>query len=322
MSVYVLFNDLHLSDRAPNNCTDSYNDDLFDLLEQVAGIAAERDAAAIILAGDVFHIKTPSRTSHATVLRLIEWARYALVPVWAVPGNHDLLHDRFDSLAGQPLGVCFASDAIQLLDGWIPDDNNQAVYGVPWLMSFDDVTVSQALKEYRDRITRAGSPPHTLVVAHAPLYPPGHELPYEFYPVANWAGSMNHTGTVHYGHVHEPHGIYTYNDVTFSNPGALSRGSLTEANLTRVPTIALWDSETGRTEHLPLKAKPADQVFLLAKANAVKKHNLDLSTFLKSVAATQLDITSTDTVINHVAEEHPDDKPLIEVVRRLLEQVA
>lgn len=318
MSDYVLVNDVHLSDRAPGNCTESYNDDLFDLLGQIGRFACERDAEAIILAGDVFHIKTPSRTSHATVLRLIEWATDALVPVYAVPGNHDLLHDRFDSLGGQPLGVCFAAGAIGLLDGWI--DTGAPVYGVPWLMTFDDVNVMHALAEYRAGTFYRDA--HQLVVTHAPLYRPGSELPFEFYPAAAWADAMNNRGTVHYGHVHEPHGIYDVGTVTFSNPGALSRGSLTEANLIRTPAIAVWNSDTGETTHHELNAKPAEQVFQLAKANAVKQHQLDLTDFLSNVAATQLDITNTASVLDWVRRNHPEDKALHSVVGQLLDQAA
>jgi DNA repair exonuclease SbcCD nuclease subunit len=322
VSDYILVNDIHLSDRAPKNCTDSYLEDLFGLLDQIARLAQSRDAP-IIFAGDIFHIKTPSRTSHATVLRLIEWAREALVPVWAVPGNHDLLFDRFDSLSGQPLGVCFASGAIQLLDGW--PDTDEPIYGVPWLATFDDTNVSEALRQYRAEQSRS-KPRHTLVVTHAPLYPPGRELPYENYPAGNWITAMgtylSYTTTVHYGHVHEPHGIYATLGVTFSNPGALSRGSLTEQNLTRTPAVAIWNSDTGQITHHQLAAKPAEQVFRLPEAIAAKKHQLDLSNFLDSVASTRLDISSTDTVLDHVRAQHADDPALIEVIRKLLEQVA
>lgn len=319
MSEFVLVNDIHLSDRAPASCTDTYLDDLFDLLEQAAGIAQSRDAE-IILAGDVFHHKAPTRTSHQTVMRLIDWARLALVRVHAVVGNHDIQHDRTASIhETQPLGVVMASGAIELLDGWM--DSEDAVYGVPWNMTWDDASVSDALAEYRRCPPVPDSKP-MLVVTHAPLYPPGRELKYEFYPAASWAKAMGGKGTVHYGHVHEPHGVYTVDGVTFSNPGALSRGSLHEHNLTRTPAVAIWDSSTGQLTHQELNAKPAEQVFRLQEAAEVKNAGINLNRFLASVQATKLDVTSTSAVLDLVRREHPDDLALVALVETLLAQSA
>jgi DNA repair exonuclease SbcCD nuclease subunit len=313
---YVLVNDVHLSDRAPASCTDDYLDDLFDLLNQAAGIAIANNAA-IILAGDVFHHKAPSRTSHATVMRLIDWALQSRCDVWAVPGNHDLQHDRLASLdETQPLGVVFASGAIRQLDGWM---DGHPVYGVPWQMTFDDANVSDALAWYRDCFPRVKP---ALVVTHAPLYPPGRELQFEFYPVSKWAEAMRGHGTVHYGHVHEPHGLYEVDGVTFSNPGALSRGSLHEHNLTRVPSVAIWDSETGRIEHRILDAKPAEEVFRLQQAAETKTAGINLTRFLDSVRSTRLDVTSTASVMSHVRESHADDPALVAVVEKLLSEAS
>ena len=317
MSEYVLINDAHLSDRAPASCTDTYLDDLFDLLEQAAELARSRDGS-VILAGDIFHHKTPSRTSHGTVLRLIDWARQALVPIYAVAGNHDLSHDRLASLREtQPLGVACASGAIELLDGWMEDADGSPVYGVPWLMTFDDANVTDALAGYRDDQT---PDPHRLVVTHAPLYPPGQELKFENFPARLWAKAMGSRGTVHYGHVHEPHGIYQVDGVTFSNCGALSRGSLHEHNLTRVPAVAIWNSQTGEITHQELNAKSASEVFRLQEATAAKAARLNLSHFLDSVQATRLDMSSTDTVLAHVRETQ-QDLALVAVIEKLLESV-
>lgn len=298
--VYILVNDIHLSDRAPSSCTDTYLDDLFDLLEQVRDLTRSRnDVTAVVLAGDVFHHKTPSRTSHATVMRLIRWAermRASRIDVYTVLGNHDLSHDRVASIdETQPLGVCIASGRIKLLDGWI--DNGDPVYGVPWQMTWDATSVNDALLSYRQGIDLADP---TLVVTHAPLYPPGHELPYEYFPALDWAGAMGGHGTVHYGHVHSPHGIYTVDGVTFSNCGALSRGSLNENNLTRPVQVAIWDSQTGQIEHINLRHKPAAEVFRLPEIAVQRAAQVDLSSFLGSVDQTQLSITSTESVVEHI----------------------
>jgi DNA repair exonuclease SbcCD nuclease subunit len=318
----VLVNDIHLSDRPPASCTDTYVNDLFELLYQIS-ILAQGQYARIILAGDVFHHKAPSRTSHGTVMRLIDWARDALVPVYAVVGNHDMQNDRVDSIGStQPLGVVFASGAIQMLDGWIEDGGDDFVYGVPWQMSWDKASVGLALEDFLDE----GSPlrsnsAHSLVVTHAPLYPPGQELKFENFPAADFAEAMGNHGTVHYGHVHEPHGIYTVDGVQFSNPGALSRGSLHEHNLKRTPSVAVWDSDTGAIQHVELRARPADEVFRLTEIAEVKAAKLDLNAFLSQVQRTSLEVTSTAAVLDHVRKSQ-DDYALIAVIEKLLTEAS
>jgi Icc-related predicted phosphoesterase len=302
MATVLLVNDLHLADRPPSACTDTYLDDLFDLLASVRRIAQERASAAVVWAGDIFHSKIPGRTSHSTVKRLIDIASAHTCPVFVVPGNHDIAHDRLESIdEGQPLGVLFASGVVQCLDKWSVASSGVTplpVYGVPWLKTFTDETVSAALEDWRTRL-RAGDQPG-LVVTHAPLYPPGQELAFENYPATSWAAAMAHHGTVHYGHVHEPHGIYTVDGVTFSNPGALSRGSLHEHNLTRPVAIACWDSDTGAVEHIELPSRPAADVFRLAEVATAQAGQRRLDEFLDTIGQTSLEITSIEAVLAHV----------------------
>ena len=296
MSEYLLMGDIHLSDRAPSSCTDSYQEDIFDILESVGEIAHARDSAAIIWAGDVFHHKTPSRTSHKTLIDLVDLVSAYTCPVYVVPGNHDMLHDRLESITvTQPLGVVIASGAVRLLYGWMLDGG--PVFGLPWLQQFNDASVTVALAEYRAHTAKFE---HSLVVTHAPLYPPGRELEYEFYPTEKWAQAMGHRGSVYYGHVHEPHGWYRTGRVTFCNPGAISRGSLHEHNLTRTVQIAAWSSATGHFDLLDVKHKPASEVFRLADAAEAKTAKVELAQFLDSIGAARLDITSIEAVMTHV----------------------
>ncbi len=295
MAEYLLVNDVHLADRPPSSCTDTYLGDLFDLIESILDVATRRAAEAVIFAGDVFHLKTPTRTSHATVMRFIEILADAPCQILIVPGNHDMQHDRIESiLESQPLGVVFRSGVAApligihgLRDGLV----RHPVFGVPWLKHFTAATVAEAFTDF-DLLTG-----HRLVVTHAPLYPPGKELPYENYPAADWAAAMGGHGTVHYGHVHEPHGIYTVGGVTFSNPGALSRGSLHEHNLTRPVQIAVWDSDTGHISHQPLPHKPASEVLRAAEAAVAKREQADYATFLDAIGSTSLAVTSIEDVI-------------------------
>lgn len=318
MTQYLLVNDIHLADRPPSSCTETYLDDLFELLGQVGAEATRRLAAGVILAGDVFHSKAPGRTSHRTVIRLASLIEEQIpCPVYVVAGNHDLQHDRLESLDSQPLGVLLHTGLVYHLTGFSGRQVGLAdpVYGVPWQQQWSDRTVQDALHEYRIR-QDAGIP--GLVVTHAPLYPPGQELPYEFYPVESWARFLSANTTVHYGHVHEPHGVYTVGGVTFSNPGALSRGSLHEHNLTRPVQIAAWHAETGAIEHITLPHRPAEQVFRLAEAADKAEQRQRYSGFLDNLAHARLEVVSIEAVHHQIQQLGVSD-PLRELIGELLE---
>jgi 3',5'-cyclic AMP phosphodiesterase CpdA len=315
---YLIFGDVHLGP-TPSSCTGTYVDDLFDLLEQCIYLARSRNVAAVVIAGDLFHSKAPTRTSHALVTRLIKLLRRFGVTVWFVPGNHDMQHDRIESLdETQPAGELLASGVVKLLDGW--DDEYKHLYGVPWQQLWEDEIVFGALADYRS-LHETRPPEHSLVVTHAPLYPPGLELAYEFYPPGRWAYAMGPgQHSCYYGHVHERAGIWQVQPpdlrpghdvvyagdppgasvVTFCNPGALSRGSLHEHNLTRMPAVAIWDSADGQFTEITLNAKPPEEVFRLQENRQTTDMTGRLEEFLVSVGSTQLEVMSVESVAAHV----------------------
>ena len=287
-------NDVHAADRPPSSCTEEYTEDLLDLLGQTVAVAEEYQVSVVVWTGDVFHSKAPARNSHRLVQRIIGIGHAYNRPWYIVPGNHDMQNDRYQSIHDtQPLGVLYRAGARALVG---PCPAFPCLYGVPWLQEWSDEAVGEALKEFR----HAGVPGHRLVCAHVPLYPPGHELPYENYPAQDWARAMGNVGSCAYGHVHERHGVWECGGVRFCNPGALSRGSLHEYNMTRPVQVAVWDSGTGQFTEVPLKAKPADQVFRLREKQEVTDAAGKLDTFLTQVGSTKLAVMSTEAVMEHV----------------------
>jgi hypothetical protein len=219
-----------------------------------------------------------------------------------------------DSLAGQPLGVLFKSEAAEFLKGW-HSDKRYPVYGVPWLQRFTETTVNKALEEF-------GESKHvrTLCVTHAPLYPPGKELKYEFFPAVKWAQAMYGKGSVAYGHVHDPHGVWKCGGVQFCNFGSLSRGSLTESHLTRPVQVALWSSLNGEFRPLTLNYRDSSEVFKV-QAKTDKARQIKLDDFLASIGHASVQITTTASVMDYIRSlKLPTE--LEDIVRDLLDSVA
>ena len=221
--------DLHLADKPPASCTDAYLREQWSVLEQSLEIARRHDAVPVF-AGDIFHVKTSNRNSHALVSRLIEvcqdhMALAGLQPR-VVPGNHDIRQDRYETLGEQPLGVILSSGAMAELCGndFLFGEN---LVGVPW-----GHAPVEALHE------------GTLVVAHASLFPGHLAPPFDHWTYEDWA-AVQKRGVCYYGHIHEAHPEALVGGVTFLNAGALTRGSLHEYNLVREVGVTLIQSGPG-----------------------------------------------------------------------------
>lgn len=289
--------DVHLSDKAPSNCTDSYNDDLFDLLAEIVKISGDRGVSAVVFAGDIFHIKRPDRTSHRTVQRMIDVVQAFPCPVYGVVGNHDILHDRIESIfETQPFGVLLQS-GMRLLDGWANAD--LPLYGVPWQQHWHEGR--PAFDAWVAQIPLAG---RGLIVTHAPLYPPGEELPWENIPASTVAEWMGGSGYLYYGHVHDLHGTFQAGGVTFCNQGAISRGSLHESDFNRVPAVTIWHEDRIGVEAFErvelTTAKPGSEVFRVEEHFEKVDYRERLDAFLAAVAGSTVKATSVESAIAYV----------------------
>jgi Icc-related predicted phosphoesterase len=318
VTAVLLVGDIHISDKAPASATESYTDDLIDMLKWIANYAHSQHVKNVIWAGDIFHHKQPSRTSHATILRMlevIELHKSLGIELRIVVGNHDISNDVLDSVhEKQPLGVLLAAGAREL-NGW---HETLPIFGVPWQQRWlHEDTPAEAFQMWRAGASHGGwDLSKCLTVTHAPIYPTALEgdVLFDLVPTTGEHGlgeAMEHQGYLYYGHIHEDHGIWESEGVTYANMGALSRGSLHEYNLERKIKVALWtdgqgdlpdivaEDYVGFTE-IPVPHKPASEVFRLAEVMEERSQRMSLDKFLGDVGSRTLDISSTASVIEHI----------------------
>ena len=340
MTKIICVGDIHVMDRPPANATESYTDDIIDMLFWINGYAADQGADAIVWAGDIFHHKQPSRTSHALVLkmiRVIEDARRLGVPLYAVTGNHDISNDVLASVPEkQPLGVLYAA-GLQELVGWHP---TLPLYGVPWRQ---DWTTSESSAHEAFEGWRQSSGPiigeedivdpidisTALAVTHAPIYPPGdaEKQLFELVPTKGDTGisvAMGGMGFLYYGHIHEDHGVFEVEGVTYANMGAISRGSLHEYNLERQIKIAVWEQlgDYAEFREVVVPHKPAAEVFKLAEATEAKEDKISLDEFLSAVGTSTLNISSTGSVVEHIRTRQDVPDRVKRLAIEILEEMA
>lgn len=213
-------------------------------------------------------------------------------------------NDRLDSLEKQPLGVLYEAGVLQNLDGWHP---TLPIFGVPWQQRWlAPGTPWEALTAFRglDGAAEGVRPSESLVVTHAPIYPPtvADNVLFELIPLEGERGmsrAMGNGGYLYYGHIHEPHFHFEVEGTTYANMGSISRGSLHEYNLARKIQVAIWTPEHGFIP-VDIPHKPASEAFKLEEAREKKIEKISLETFLTEVGSANLDISSTGTIIEHV----------------------
>jgi DNA repair exonuclease SbcCD nuclease subunit len=322
----MLIGDLHFRDTPPRNATDTYVDDLFDLLDWTIDYAVDNKIRTIVWAGDIFDHKQPSRTSHALVLRLVSRVKEIIaagIELIIVVGNHDISNDVVESaFTKQPLALLYAAGA-KALDGW---HDTLPLYGIPWQQRWHAPGVLDTVFErYRTALGRdetdtpgvssmEESPEQTLVVTHASIFPDDlhRDIMYEAFSASEVAEAMSGAGNLYHGHIHDDHGVYEAGGVQFCNPGALSRGSASESNITRTIHLAVWTpprtyDADGWTDggfdivDIPI-AKSAEETFRLESVREHQSNQKTLERFLAGLGSTVLDITDRHAVVRHIRE--------------------
>lgn len=295
--IFVTVGDIHIADRPPSLRTETYADDILAKVEYIVAYAKKIGADAILLLGDVFHLKSPVRTSHGLVKRLANALTAAGIPVIIVPGNHDVSNDRMESLARQPLGMLAEVEGIELLMG---PHETFPIYGIPYLNDWHGL-----LPHYMNKYTKWADEKRVedegfwpLLITHAPIFPVGEDPPYEYVGSDDWV-ELQQNGDCAYGHIHDPHGVYRPSDswnVTMCNYGAISRGSLHEATLKREPAFGTWDGTPGGFERHLIPVRPVEAVFRLAEKEDIDEKQERAGAFLEAVGSTSLERLSLEEV--------------------------
>ena len=287
----LLIGDIHLADKPPSVRTETYTEDILEKIRWCATYANEHELDAVISLGDVFHIKSPSRNSHALVQAAAEAFTVFSGITYIVPGNHDIVADRLDSLPGQPLGSLALHPRIVLAQGYLPE---LEVVAVPYL---DDL--EEFVRRCADDVVDLIPNPVSLIVTHQSIFPPGQHPPYPHINAdvlaANWS-----TTPLAYGHIHDQHGFYQANGVWFCNNGAISRGSLHEETVNREPRVTVFDSEADGCPFTSVDVphRPAEEVFRLDEVAEQKAAEERLDEFLTRVGEVSLTSLSIESVLN------------------------
>ncbi len=295
---FLACNDLHFDSATPKARTDSYPEELLGLLDQIKQLAEALKVDAILMAGDQFH----RWNAWGGLMPLLQWCRSLSIPVITVPGNHDLEHNRLESLSKTALGILFETGA--MIDVSEKDHlvkaNGQciAISGVPFPDAFSFDAWAERAAERDTNVDGA------IVLGHCFT---------DINPGDYW-GELVHgySDLKHlpwdvfiFGHDHRDQGVMKIEGKWFVALPALARGTLTDEDITRDVKVALIDYQTPKpllndpggfhVKQVRLKARPAAEIFDLTERAQMKAERQAVTAFVERLKA---DLQQTAPTIN------------------------
>lgn len=273
MSTRIIeFGDPHISDQPPIGRVPGYREQVLAKLQEIGRICRYKpegiDTVIAICKGDLFHQKRPSFVSHYLVGQLQQIFWNLGVDVYLLPGNHDMGPGGLEGLPRQPLSV---------LDGGPIHVVAPGITDVPQVITNEDLAIfwrPYSIERDADptyyhldttELAIAEKAPHTMLVAHGSIIPPGDERPYPTVKL----DEIDLTGieVLSCGHLHEDVGVTLYDDTWFINTGCIGRTQRTQANMDResidIISMVFTAGIPLSIERIPLlSALPPEEVFI------------------------------------------------------------
>lgn len=312
--------DVHCADQAPSSRTDDWVETVMDKLVQVGQIAKEVGADAVLDGGDFFNPKAPVRTSHRLMQHIVRVHQLHYdCPVLGNVGNHDVRHSQLSNLPESPLGTLFETEVFERCYTVRHHDTGEVeqhypasfggaggpvvqVEGIPYHGPKYDMRYFKGIKknERSDFL---------VVMAHVLASPHGGSM-FAGEDIIKYQDLLELNPDVDawcFGHWHKNQGVVEIAPGKWVvNIGSLTRGSLSEDNVDRIPQVAvLTFTDKIEIETRNLKVKPAEEVFDLAKRDREEARTMTIDAFVQQVQ---------DSLINTA-----DKKDLVEVVRGMEE---
>lgn len=290
---FISFSDLHISSINPTSRKGNYEEDILQKLEQIKKIGRENKVDFFICAGDIFNLKSPIRNSHELVGKLINSFKSYPAPIYATEGNHDLRNDSYETFEEQPIYVLYASESLIQIRNIEKVINGIKINirSIPFSEEIDLDSIEKAKKDFDI----------SIMVLHLYTSPEGGLL-YKSKIYSYEELSKTEDDIYILGHYHIDQGIKSISinnkNMIFVNIGAISRGSLSEDNINRIPKIALFqvnkiDQKVEISyKTIPLDVKPPEEVFDFTAYEKEKKEKKEINDFISKLKTDILDSDS------------------------------
>lgn len=302
MSVYryLLVNDIHLASKGPSTRVDDWHKTVARKLNFIEKMAEDFQVDGICNAGDLFHAESIAYKSgeHGPMREALVRFKY-WNDVWghyAIPGNHDLPHNRLDMIPQSAFGVAQAAAAfhstwegefgegrarIFTKDGCAGGAHYPKtvlwIYGVPYPATEEDIKFAASFEG------------PGIMMVHAFASMSGGEIHgetnFSYVDLTQWVPNAR---VWHFGHDHSDKGVVTLGNTIFVQVGSLLRGTLADDQISRQPKIVMVELTDDLTKlptyiEIPVPIEKAEVVFDLSVAEVVPSMNDAIDEFVAHV---------------------------------------
>lgn len=299
---FLTFTDVHISDNNPAFRSGNYKEDILNKLGQIGKVGKKLGVDFYLFAGDMFHLKPPSRNSHSLNNNLIQIFRGYGAPIYTTEGNHDIRYDSYETFEEQPLSVLYASNVLHQIRDKIISINNCRIklQGIPFQENPDLSKIKEKDTDYDLKIS----------ILHLYAGKKGGKLFKQKIFSYDELSSLNSDIYV-LGHYHIDQGVEKINknnkNQFFVNIGAISRGTTSEDDITRNPKICyvkadLYPDSTPeiKTQIIKLNVKPVSEIFNLEEK---KKENENIRETEIFVEELKKEINSVESNVDIIEKE-------------------
>jgi DNA repair protein SbcD/Mre11 len=274
----ITFTDIHLADKNPISRKDDYKESIFNKLEQIKDICEEKKVDLAICAGDIFHIKTPTKNSHQLVSQLVMLFKSFPCPVVTIYGNHDVTQNNIINLPRQPYFTLIKSEACIDLEDITYE--NVRIFKVDGLAEIPYTDFNRERKDEKIQICVAH------VNASSKFSDLFGERVYTYQELEKTSPDI-----FVFGHYHPDQGIEIRNGKHFINVGSISRGSLSKDDLNRIPSIGYIEINENyeiKTSKIKLNVLDASEIFDLELKEQEESTEIEMQNFITELKGQNL----------------------------------
>jgi len=299
---FITFTDVHISDINPENRKGSYRDDILHKLKQIKAVGKKLNVDFFICAGDLFNLKAPMRNSHELTSLLIELFKSFPAPIYMTEGNHDLRNDSYEQFDKQPLNVLYKSGALtQLRNEEVWDRENKFSINLRSFPFVEEPNFEDIPKSKNDEFS--------VCVLHLYSTKKGGDLYgkklFSYDEIAELSDDI-----FVLGHYHIDQGVEVIRrsskEQHFINVGAISRGSLSEDSIKRIPKISLVtidENKKPKIQIVKLKVRPAEEAFYIERK---KKQKEKIEKAVEFVEKLKTELEEKETDIDKIDDQIKD----------------
>ena len=313
--------DSHATIKAPESRTDTYYLTFLKKMYELKFIIKQEGINLIIHTGDLFH---SSKVSDRFTGQIAEVIKSFGIPMYVVPGNHDILGYSIDTLNQTKLGLLFKAGVVKELDRDHPIQLNSKkenliinISGQEYYKDIDTGKMSDYLMQRKPNEPEADL---NILCIHGYLCdkPQNPNIPHTM-----CQSVYTDADIVLSGHFHESF-IYQSDDFSAFNPGSMMRVERNTYNKSHIPTYGILDINKDDSDKVVYNyslhefrvAKPSEEVFDYSIALEKKAALVSLENFKNSISNTNFndsiddDIEDTiQAVVDGIDEIDVLDKP-------------